>query len=150
MIQRFWFAFILPLSFLTALSHANDLNSFGCDFLAMQAFYMEELGVSGVTIVHLTQKMDKPEIKGFTKPLGPKKYLIALAEGLEPSEIRVTMAHELVHVRQLEEGSIENSEFKKHYLDRSFEDEAFRLSLPLAAQFYTSHSCNDENQAKQH
>lgn len=69
--------------------------------------------------------MDKPEIKGFTKPLGPKKYLIALAEGLEPSEIRVTMAHELVHVRQLEEGSIKNSEFKRHYLDRSFEDEAF-------------------------
>ncbi|WP_257288546.1 MULTISPECIES: hypothetical protein [unclassified Endozoicomonas] len=144
MIQRYWLNLLLFLSFLATSSYANDLNKFGCDFLDMQTFYMEELGVSDVIIIHLTQKMDTPEIKGFTQQLGPKKYLIALAEGLEPSEIRVTMAHELVHVRQLEEGSIENKEFEKHYLDRSFEDEAFRLSLPMAARFYTSHSCNDQ------
>ncbi|MGI9278659.1 MAG: hypothetical protein ACR2PX_03395 [Endozoicomonas sp.] len=144
MIQRFRFALLTTLSFLAVSSHATHLNNFGCDFLDMQAFYMEELGISGVTILHLTKRMDKPGLKGFAKKLGPKKYLIALAEGLEPSEIRVTMAHELVHVRQLEEGSIKKKEFEKHYLDRSFEDEAFRLSLPLAARFYTTHSCSDE------
>ncbi|KEQ14073.1 hypothetical protein [Endozoicomonas numazuensis] len=144
MIQRFHLALLATFSLLTVSSYASPLNNFGCDFLDMQAFYMEELGISGVTILHLTKRMDKPGLKGFAKKIGPKKYLIALAEGLEPSEIRVTMAHELVHVRQLEEGSIEKKEFEKHYLDRSFEDEAFRLSMPLAARFFTSHTCNDE------
>ncbi|WP_062265159.1 hypothetical protein [Endozoicomonas arenosclerae] len=130
--------------FLTIPAHSTeDLNHFGCDFMDMQSFYMDELGITGVSIQYLTKRMDRPGLKGYARKLGARKYLIALAEGLEPSEIRVTMAHELVHVRQLEEGSIEKKEFEKHYLDRSFEDEAFRLSLPLAARFYTEHQCDE-------
>ena len=102
---------------------------------------MDELGIEGVEVQYLVRRMENPGLMGFAKKLGAKRYLIALTEGLEPSEKRITLAHELVHVRQLEQGSIDRSEFEKHYLDRSFEDEAFRLSLPMAAKFYTEHKC---------
>ena len=108
---------------------------------------MSELGIDeGTSIKHIRQRMPDPRTQGFTKPLAKGRYLIAMAEALEPSEIRITLAHELVHVRQLENGEIKQEEFKKYYLDRNFEDEAFRLSLPLAAKFYTEHNCKAEIQ----
>ena len=69
---------------------------------------------------------------------------MVLAKGLEPSELRVTIAHELVHVRQLVQDSIDLNELNKHYLERNFEDEAFRLSMPLAAKFYQTLNCQNK------
>ncbi|MGB1271817.1 MAG: hypothetical protein ACPG5T_07075 [Endozoicomonas sp.] len=125
-----------------AVSSETPLNPGGCSFVQMQAFYMKALGISDrVQIKHIQRRMPEPNMRGYTKPLGGSRYLVALADSLEPSEIRVTLAHELVHVRQLEQGQIKKAEFKKHYMERSFEDEAFRLSIPLAIQFYTKHQC---------
>ncbi|OED44410.1 hypothetical protein ACH42_07510 [Endozoicomonas sp. (ex Bugula neritina AB1)] len=108
---------------------------------------MSELGIDYNTSINLVRKrIADPRKKGFTKPLAAGGYLVAIEESLEPSEIRVTLAHELVHVRQLERGEIKQSEFKKHYLNRSFEDEAFRLSLPLAVKFYTEYKCDNSKE----
>ena len=133
---------IIFCSALNNLASASDLNSFGCDFDDMATFYQQELGIGPVNIKYKFRRMDNPYTNGFARKLGKSQYLIALANGLEPSEIRVTMAHEMVHIRQMEEGSINRSEFEKHYMNRSFEDEAFRLSLPMAARFYTKHRCS--------
>ena len=142
--------FSLALSFFsynTQASYDGALNPMGCTFDDMQQFYMSELGIGEDTpIKHIRQRMPDPRTRGFTKPLGNGQYLIAMAEALEPSEIRITLAHELVHVRQLEKGEIKQEEFKKYYLDRNFEDEAFRLSLPLAAKFYTQLNCQKDNE----
>lgn len=126
---------------------AMDLNPHGCSFDDMEAFYMEELGIEGVEVLYETRRMENPNVRGFARQLGKNLYHIALQEGLEPSEKRITLAHELVHVRQLENGQIKKSEFEKHYLDRSFEDEAFRLSMPMAIKFYTEHRCEDPETA---
>ena len=127
-----------------AYASSGDLNNAGCDFNDMAAFYQSELGIGPVEVQYKFRRMENPNTNGFARRLGKHRYLIALANGLEPSEIRVTMAHEMVHIRQMEEGSINQSEFEKHYMNRSFEDEAFRLSLPMAAKFYTEHRCPDE------
>ncbi|MFK0573384.1 hypothetical protein [Endozoicomonas sp.] len=120
----------------------GDLNPSGCSFMAMQNFYMEELGIHhDVNIEYIRQIMPEPNMLGTTRPLKNGRYQITLASGLEPSEVRITMAHEMVHVRQLENRQIIVSEFQKHYMNRSFEDEAFRLSTPLAIKFYTKHAC---------
>ena len=113
---------------------------------------MKELGIDeDVFIKHVRKRMPDPRTRGFTKPLrGKKRYLIAMASGLEPSEIRITLAHELVHVRQLENGEIHKKEFKKAYMERSFEDEAFRLSMPLAIKFYTQHDCQGISPTSNH
>ena len=108
----------------------------------MQQFYVDKLGIKGVMVKHVQKNMEDPRVKGYTRRLTDGVYLIAMAENLEPSEIRITLAHELVHVRQLENGQIQKKEFKKHYQERSFEDEAFRLSLPLAGYFYTQMDCS--------
>ena len=122
--------------------YGGELNSSGCNFLEMQNFYLEELGINhDVNIEYVRFRMPEPNMLGYTLPLKNGDYQIALANELEPSEIRITVAHELVHVRQLENKEIKASEFKKHYMERSFEDEAFRLSIPLAIKFYTKHSC---------
>ncbi len=120
-----------------------QLNPTGCTFDEMQQFYMDELGIDReVSIVLKKQRMPEPNILGLTRPLAPNTYLIVMAKALEPSEIRITLAHELVHIRQLERGEINKKEFKKHYMNRSFEDEAFRLSLPMAIKFYTTLDCS--------
>ena len=122
--------------------YSDALNPSGCTFLDMQSFYLEELGIDpDVRIEYLYLRMPEPNMLGYTLPLKNGKYRIALSNGLEPSEVRITMAHELVHVRQLENKQIKIAEFQKHYMERSFEDEAFRLSIPLAIKFYTKHFC---------
>ena len=120
----------------------GDLNPKGCHFADMQRFYLEELGIRHASVKLVEKQLGDPKIKGYTKQLDDNLYLIVMAKHLEPSEIRITLAHELVHVRQLERGQIKREEFKKHYLERSFEDEAFRLSMPLAAKFYTQMDCS--------
>ena len=141
---------MLTLSFFshcTLASYDGALNPMGCTFDDMQRFYMSELGIDeGTPIKHVRQRMPDPRTRGFTKPLAKGQYLIAMAEALEPSEIRITLAHELVHVRQLENGEIRKEEFKKDYLIRDFEDEAFRLSMPLAAKFYTQLNCQKKHE----
>ncbi|MGI9277036.1 MAG: hypothetical protein ACR2PT_19600 [Endozoicomonas sp.] len=127
-----------------ASASTSDLNNAGCGFNDMAAFYQTELGIGPVEIQYIFKRMKNPNTNGYARKQGKHKYLIALANGLEPSETRVTMAHEMVHIRQMEEGSINKAEFEKHYMNRSFEDEAFRLSLPMAAKFYTEHRCPDE------
>ena len=126
----------------------EPLNQKGCSFADMQRFYLEELGVAHVSIKIVEKQLDDPRVKGYTKHIDNNSYLIVLAKYLEPSEIRVTMAHELVHVRQLEKGQIKREEFIKDYHERSFEDEAFRLSLPLAAKFYTQMDCSGKQTPK--
>ena len=108
----------------------------------MQHFYLDELGIKNASIKLVEKKIDDPKIKGYTQQQKNGAYLIVMSKHLEPSEVRVTLAHELVHVRQLEKGQIKREEFSKHYLERSFEDEAFRLSLPLAVKFYTTMDCS--------
>ena len=143
---RFYFSLLAVVFFCTpnATASAGDLNNAGCDFNDMAAFYQKELGIGPVEIQYIFKRMKNPNTNGYARKKGKHKYLIALANGLEPSEIRVTMAHEMVHIRQMEEGSINKAEFEKHYMNRSFEDEAFRLSLPMAAKFYTEHRCPDK------
>ncbi len=117
------------------------LNPKGCTMADMVQFYLTELGIKGTQLSFIRQRMPNPHTHGYTQPKSNNHYLIALAQGLEPSEIRITVAHELVHVRQLEHGLIKKSEFDKDYLERNFEDEAFRLSLPMAAKFYQTMDC---------
>lgn len=134
----FWVIASLPVKAI----YSGELNPSGCSFLAMQNFYMKELGIDhNVSIEYVRLRMPEPNMLGYTLPLKNGNYQIALANGLEPSEVRITVAHELVHVRQLENKQIQASEFQKHYMERSFEDEAFRLSIPLAIRFYTKHTC---------
>ena len=125
-----------------------NLNPKACDFTDMQRFYLNELDIKGASIKLIEKKLDDPKIKGYTQQLKDGSYLIVMSQHLEPSEIRITLAHELVHVRQLEKHQIKREEFSKHYMERSFEDEAFRLSLPLAAKFYTTVDCS-ENKKQQ-
>ncbi|WP_263081829.1 hypothetical protein [Endozoicomonas sp. Mp262] len=117
------------------------LNPKGCTMAEMVQFYLSELGIKNAQLRFVRQRMPHPHTHGYTQPQSNTHYLIALAQSLEPSEIRITVAHELVHVRQIEQGQIKKSEFKKDYLERDFEDEAFRLSLPLAAKFYQVLDC---------
>lgn len=119
----------------------GSLNPHGCSFDDMEAFYRKKLGIEAVHIDYIYQRVKDNRLQGFAQQTGKGRYRITLADWLEESELRITLAHELVHVRQIENGQIDRSEFEKHYLDRSFEDEAFRLSLPLAAEFYTKHQC---------
>ena len=126
----------------TSAVFEGTLNPSGCTFTDLQNFYLQELGIEGVKLKYHRKRMKNPYMRGYTRPLKNKTFLIALADGLEPSEIRMTLAHELVHVRQLLHGQIQRSEFEKHYMNRSFEDEAFRLSTPMAIKFYTQHHCN--------
>ncbi len=136
-------AFLWAIASLPIQAMYNDaLNPSECTFLDMQNFYMKELGIdSNVSIEYVYLRMPEPNMLGYTIPLKNGNYQIALSNGLEPSEVRITMAHELVHVRQLENKQIKITEFQKHYMERSFEDEAFRLSIPLAIKFYTKHFC---------
>lgn len=135
--------FLFLIASLPTKAMYNDaLNPSGCTFLDMQNFYMKELGIdSGVTIQYVYLRMPEPNMRGYTTPLKNGSYHIFLSNGLEPSELRVTLAHELVHVRQLENNQIKIPEFRKHYMERSFEAEAFKLSIPLAIKFYTEHTC---------
>ena len=130
--------FILPW-----LSFANPLNPGGCNFEEMTAYFEQRLGIKEATIDYVFIKVKNHRTQGYAQQTGKNHYRITLADWLEDSELRVTVAHELVHIRQLQRGEIKQEEFEKHYLERSFEDEAFRLSLPLAADFYTKHKCID-------
>ena len=133
----------LALCFLvfSALVQAGELNPYGCQFKDMEAFYKKKLGIETARIDYQYERVKDPKIQGYAQQTGRGRYRITLANWLEDSELRVTLAHELVHVRQLERGQIDRAEFEKHYLDRSFEDEAFRLSLPMAAEFFTQQKC---------
>ena len=142
------FYFILLSLFVPATGLTASLNPHGCRFEDMEAFYRQKLGIETVHIDYVYQRVKDSKIQGFAQQTGKGRYRITLADWLEDSELRVTLAHELVHVRQIENGQIDRSEFEKHYLDRSFEDEAFRLSLPLAAEFYTQHKCIKPKQGK--
>ena len=142
------FYFILPFLIFPTYLSAADLNPFGCKFNDMEAFYRQQLGIENVHIEYKFQRVKDHKLQGFAQQTRKNQYRITLADWLEDSELRVTMAHELVHVRQLENGQIDRSEFEKHYLDRSFEDEAFRLSIPLAVDFYTKHKCIEKNHKK--
>ncbi len=123
-------------------SQSNALNPGGCTMKQMIQFYRQALGIQGVRLRFAQQRMPNPNMLGYMVPKGPQHYQIVLARGLEASELRVTVAHELVHVSQFETGAINLSEFRKDYMMRSFEDEAFRLSLPLAARFFLEVSCH--------
>ncbi|MDD7804934.1 MAG: hypothetical protein PUP46_05120 [Endozoicomonas sp. (ex Botrylloides leachii)] len=120
------------------------LNPFGCTLGDMVDFYKSELNIEQTRIMFFRRRMEDPRFYGYTQP-ARDKYIVTLAKGLEPSELRVVIAHELVHVRQFVEGSINiqifEKEQKKDYLERSFEDEAFRLSEPMAIKFYQSLTC---------
>ena len=130
----------LPLSV-----QAQELNPYGCRFNDMEHFYKQKLGIESANVEYRYVRVKDHRTQGYAQQKSKDKYLITLANWLEESELRVTVAHELVHVRQLIKGQIERSEFEKHYLDRSFEDEAFRLSIPLAAEFYTTYKCQKRN-----
>lgn len=138
---RYYFAVFMYIAI--PQTFAKDLNLFKCDFNDMTAFYLEELGVEDVHIEYIIKRVGDHRTRGFAQKIGRHSYRITLADWLEDSEMRVTTAHELVHVRQLERGEIDRSEFEKHYHNRSFEDEAFRLSYPMAINFYTNHKCNE-------
>ena len=127
---------------LAAAEFPAILNPKGCSFADMEQFFLRELDINKVSIEYNQKLIPDPKTKGYVRQTGKGRYLIVLDKYLEPSEIRITLAHELVHVRQLEQGQINPDEFEKHYLERSFEDEAFRLSLPLAARFYTELNCH--------
>ncbi|MDD7804935.1 MAG: hypothetical protein PUP46_05125 [Endozoicomonas sp. (ex Botrylloides leachii)] len=120
----------------------TSLNPTGCTMQDMIKFYKAELNIPNANVTFLKKRMKNPGIHGYAQRIG-SNYLIVLAKNLEPSELRIVMAHELVHIRQFLEGMINESEFKKDYLERSFEDEAFRLSLILAAAFYQQVNCSD-------
>ncbi|WP_145912708.1 hypothetical protein [Endozoicomonas montiporae] len=126
-------------------SPSDDLNPYGCQFNDMEAFYKQKLGIETAKVQYRYVRVKDYRTQGYAQQAGKGQYRITLANWLEDSELRVTLAHELVHVRQLERGQIDLSEFEKHYHDRSFEDEAFRLSIPMAAEFYTQHKCNKSN-----
>ena len=111
----------------------------------METFYKEKLGIKTAHIDYRYVRVKDRRTQGYAQQTGKNRYRITLANWLEDSELRVTLAHELVHVKQLERGEIDLSEFEKHYLDRSFEDEAFRLSIPMAAEFFTRHKCNKKS-----
>lgn len=116
------------------------LNQAGCTMNEMVEFYKKELGIPHAHINFFKRRMENPNINGYAQHQG-KEYKIVLAKGLDLSEIRVVTAHELIHIRQFIEGSINKNELKVDYLERSFEDEAFRLSLPLATKFYQQLKC---------
>ncbi len=122
-------------------SYKNELNPSGCLFDDMTRYYLAELRISGADVSYLIKRMTDPKTRGYTRYLGNNQYQVALAKGLEPHEIRITVAHELVHVRQLINGDIKKEEQSKYYLDRNYEREAFSLSMTLAASFYTEHKC---------
>ena len=107
----------------------------------MSAYFQQRLGIKEATIDYIFKRVKDHRTQGYAQHIGKNHYRITLADWLEDSELRVTVAHEMVHVRQFQNGEINKSEFEKHYYERSFEDEAFRLSLPLAADFYTKHKC---------
>ncbi|MRI32856.1 hypothetical protein EOPP23_07640 [Endozoicomonas sp. OPT23] len=119
----------------------EPLNPFGCKYDDMTRFYKAELGIQKAKIEFEFKRMKRPETKGYVRQTGEHRYKVSIADGLEPSGRRVTLAHELVHVRQMEEGSIDKKELEKHYLARSFELEAFRLSQIMARKFYMELKC---------
>ena len=137
--------YLLPTLLLATSFHlyAKDLNPYDCGFEDMTSYYQQRLGIKTATIDYVFKKAKDHRTLGFAQQIGKNHYRITLADWLEDSELRVTVAHELVHVRQLQRGEIDKKEFEKHYYERSFEDEAFRLSLPLAADFYTKYKCID-------
>lgn len=144
MLRNIFCSLVMLLSYSASAFYEETLNPTGCTFEEMEAFYMEELGIDANTPVHyLKERITDPYTLGITRPLKNGEYLIVLESSLEPSDIRITLAHELVHVRQLIRKEIRREEFRKNYHERSFEDEAFRLSLPLAAKFYTQLNCNE-------
>lgn len=133
--------------FFSALVPARELNPFGCQFKDMEAFYKKKLGIETARVDYQFIRVKDHRVQGYAQQTGRGQYRITLADWLEDSELRVTLAHELVHVKQLERGEIDTTEFEKHYLDRSFEDEAFRLSLPMAAEFFTRYKCRKDHPA---
>lgn len=139
-----YFLFLLSVSVSQANEFPKTLNPQGCTFRDMEQFFLEELGIGQVSIRYIQTLIPDPATKGYIKRASHGHYQIVLDKYLELSEIRITLAHELVHVRQLELGQINSEEFKKDYHERSFEDEAFRLSLPLAAKFYMELDCSGE------
>ena len=122
----------------------EPLNPFACVFEDMNSFYKKELDIEDVVIEFKFKRMKRPQLKGYTRQLADERFLIAMAEGLEPSARRVTLAHELVHVWQMKNGLIDKSELEKHYLARSFELEAFRKSQVLAKKFFTEFKCEQQ------
>ncbi len=128
-------------SLIWAFPMDEPLNPSGCLFKDMNTFYKNELGIQNTTIEFEFKRMKRPELKGYVRQIAVAKYRISMADGLEPSARRVTLAHELVHVWQMENGSINKDELEKHYLARSFELEAFRESQVLARKFFTEFKC---------
>ena len=71
------------------------LNPKGCTMQDMIQFYRKELGIKDAEIAFIKHRMHNPHTLGYTQPKGGHKYVIALARGLEPSELRIAIAHEL-------------------------------------------------------
>ncbi len=146
--KKFLKAATISLLLLTLIVSSEDehlLSEAPCDFKRMEAFYLARLEIANITISYSFEQLSHPYHLGQTRQIAPHQYHIKLAKHLEPSELRITLAHELVHVRQFEQGEIKKDEFQKDYLMRSHEDEAFRLSLPMARDFYIDHNCANQN-----
>ena len=116
------------------------LNPNKCLFIDMLNFYLKALALEKETIHFYSLESKEYSLLGLARAVG-NGYQVLLKETLNPVELRVTLAHELVHIKQLKEGRVKKEHFKRHYYDRPFEQEAFEKSFYLAIKFYTELHC---------
>lgn len=118
---------------------------------SIAAFYAQELNISNSKFeleIHTVRNLaTKDGFKGIASIVEPKKIKIMLDSGLKLDALFNTLAHEMVHVKQMCRGQIKfykkrngstqamwlGKKYEKHhYYDRPWEIEAYSRELILA------------------
>ena len=114
-------------------------------------FFAKELGLSRsrFTLLIMTEKgMARREgMRGAVHKVGPKFITMIIDSGLEFERLIITLAHEMVHVKQYARGQIKPSRsckthywmgqhIRKSYYDQPWEIEAYTKERVLANKIF--------------
>ena len=98
--------------------------------------------------VHTQRGMAKQnDVRGCVTRVGPKYLLMYLDSALDVERLTITIAHEMVHVKQYAKGQIQfkhgrktpnwmGKKSKKHYYEQPWELEAFTKERILANKIF--------------
>ena len=132
---------------ITVLSRSKDKREL---IKAVASLYAEKLNVDNskyeLTIATVSGLAKADKINGGVCLIGPKFLLMTLDSRLDIEQLMITLAHEMVHVKQYAKGQLKvkynrkgnptflwrGRKFKESYYDQPWEIEAFSKERVLA------------------
>lgn len=107
----------------------DNAISFACDYLEIDQDFSLRF-----------ERLNNGQI-GFCDYLDEDEITICIARNVSPTDFLQTLFHEMVHMKQYIEGTLEDLDYEGPYAESPWEEEAYRLEEQMFKEFVDTTDC---------